>query len=73
MQPDKLMRHKLQARGQLMSPLQPSKPLLIHQPRTKQSLSPLMSPQTRVMTRSLKKKREQQLKMLTPTTEHKMT
>lgn len=56
-----------------MSPLQPSKPLLIHQPRTKQSLSPLMSPQTRVMTRSLKKKREQQLKMLTPTTEHKMT
>lgn len=67
------MRHKLQARVQLMSPLQPSQPLLIHQLRMKQSLNPLMSPQTRVLTQSWKKRREQQLKMQMPTMEHKMT
>lgn len=66
------LRHKLQAREQLMSPLQPSQPLLIHQLRMKRSLSPLMSPQTRVMTQILKKRREQQLKMQTPTMERKV-
>lgn len=66
------LRHKLRAREQLTNPLQPSQPLLIHQLRMKQSLSPLMSHQTRGMTPSWKKRREQQLKMQTPTMEHKV-
>lgn len=67
------MRHKVQVREQLMSLLLPSRPPLILQPRMKQSLSPLMCPQTKLMTQSLRKRREQLLKMQTPTTEHKMT
>lgn len=55
-----------------MSPLQPSQPLLIHQLRTKRSLSPPMPHLTKVMTQIWKKRREQQLKMQTLTMEHKV-
>lgn len=55
-----------------MSPLQPSQPHLIHQLRMTQSLNHPTCPPTRVMILILKKRRELQPKMQTPTMAHKV-